>query len=84
VISKLGIPRSGLSDGSDDIEAGAHALAGPQSRDQVSGDDATAAGDIDEIRAALHPREPQDIWRIGRYHDGEVGFAEALLEPAGG
>ena len=64
-------------------------MAGPQGRNQVRRHDAAAAGDIDEVRAALHLCEepgiehPQRLWCLRRRHDHEVGLAQALLQPVG-
>src|SRR6516165_7115030 len=64
-----------------DIEPGSSEMAGAQRLDQVGRHHTPTARDIDEVSAALHPREqpgvehPYRVRRFRRGHDNKIGLA---------
>jgi hypothetical protein len=65
------------------VEAGDGEVAAAESRNEIVGHDAAAAGNIDKMRTALHPREQPriehayGIRRLGCRQDHEIGFAQS-------
>src|SRR6516164_1176280 len=73
-----------------DIEPGSSEMAGAQRLDQVGRHHTPTARDIDEVGAALHPREqpgiehPYRLRRLRRRQDYKVRLAQTLLQSVRG